>query len=366
MTTAHEHWMRRAILLADKGRPLASPNPLVGACLVKDGRLVAEGFHACYGAAHAEVAALQKAGRRAKGATLYVTLEPCSTWGKTPPCTDAIIRSGVKRVVIGLIDPNPHHRGRGVRILRQAGIRVESGVLAKACAGQNQTFCHWVSTGRPFVILKMAESLDGKICSSTGHSRWISGPRARAWVHQLRSGVDAVMVGTNTIRRDDPMLTTHDRRARREPWRIVLDANGQLTPARRVFKGRGLTILVCTARSFSRSIRKFSKSKVVILKAGHDSAGRIDLRALLSQLGKLGVSSLLVEGGGELAASFLEAGLVNQIHFIVAPTIIGGRDAKTSVEGRGVRLVNSALRIPNLGVQKLGEDFLFSGLIEGN
>ena len=365
-----EEWMRRALALAEKGRPLTSPNPMVGACLVKKNRLLSEGFHSFFGGPHAEVETIRKAGRKASGATLYVTLEPCSTYGKTPPCIGVVKAAGISRVVIGAIDPNPKHNGLGITLLRKAGIRVETGFLKNECQLQNEAFFKWIRTGIPFVTLKMAQSLDGKIASRTGNSRWISGPVARNWVHSLRASVDAILVGKNTVLRDNPRLTVSSRlyepkgseRNGKAPWRIVLDEKGALPMKARMFKSKGPILLVCSEKFFKRVTQKFKHTQITILPLKSDS-GKLNLAQLLKRLGKLGIASLLVEGGGEVAWSFLEKGFVDKIEWIIAPKIIGGRDAKTSVEGLGIASLSQTPSIQWTKTMRLGTDILIEGYV---
>jgi diaminohydroxyphosphoribosylaminopyrimidine deaminase / 5-amino-6-(5-phosphoribosylamino)uracil reductase len=356
-------WIERALKLAQKGLGYVSPNPLVGACLVKANRLVSEGYHARFGAPHAEAEAIGRAGRRAKGAILYITLEPCSSFGKTAPCVDVIIRAGIQRVVIGTIDPNPIHHGKALTLLRRKGIRVTTSVLSDACAKLIEAYAKWIQTRIPFVTLKMAQSLDGKIASRTGESQWITGALAREWVHTLRRSHDAVLVGKNTVVRDDPRLTARNGKAVKEPWRIVLDARGETSPQSRVFRAGGPTILACSEHSFRSAARKFRNTNVTLfpLKLTH---GRIDLKALLVRLGEFGLTSILIEGGGEVAGSFLEARLVDKIAWIVAPKIIGGRSAKTSVEGFGIRSLAEARAVKMSAPKSLGEDLLIEGYME--
>jgi diaminohydroxyphosphoribosylaminopyrimidine deaminase/5-amino-6-(5-phosphoribosylamino)uracil reductase len=358
--TKEEFFMRRAMRLAERGRGFVSPNPMVGACLVQKGVLIAEGYHACFGGSHAELDAIQKAGKKARGATLYVTLEPCSTYGKTPPCTEAIRNAGIKKVAIGAIDPNPKHKGKGIRILKKYGIEVQAGVLREEVSMQNEAFFKWIKTGLPFVTLKMAQTLDGKIATKNGSSRWISGSGARDWVHQLRSTHDAVLVGKNTVLLDDPRLTVRNTGPVRQPWRIVLDQKGSLSPQRRLFKQGGPVALVCSEKYMAHTLKKFSSFGVSIVYS-RERKGRFDLKELLQKLGSLGIASLLIEGGGETAWSFLESRLVDRVKWIVAPKIVGGREAETSVEGDGIGELSKAFQVRNLKATPIGTDFLFEG-----
>lgn len=359
-------WMSHALILAAKGGVFVSPNPQVGACVVKAGRLVSSGYHARFGGPHAEVEALRKAGEKARRATLYVTLEPCSSWGKTPPCIEAILRSGISRVVIAMTDPNPVNRGKGVLLLRRAGIAVTEGVLRGAAEHQNEPFSKWIRTGFPFVTLKMAQSLDGKIASSDGRSRWISGLESRAFVHSLRQQNDAVLVGMKTWMLDDPLLSAAPSgtpSVREKPWRVVIDPAMQIPPKRRIFKGNQITIqaVSCECRkSLSKKVFLKERRNILFVK---EKKGRLDLRDLLKQLGSLGVTRLLVEGGGETAWSLLSANLVDKVFWVVAPKFIGGRDAVTSVEGEGFQDPNNALNLKFLSCRQMGSDWLFEGRV---
>ena len=354
--------MSHALSLAERGRGFVSPNPVVGACVVKSGRLVSSGFHAHFGGPHAEVLALEKAGQKARGGTLFVTLEPCSTYGKTPPCVNRIREAGIRCVVIGSPDLNPKHRGKAFRTLRDFGIRVETGILKDEVWKQNEAFFKWIRSGLPFVTLKMAQSLDGKIASRTGQARWISGPKARAWVHDLRSRSDAVLVGVHTVLRDNPRLTVRQGRSRENLWRIVLDSFGQSSPNARIFHEQSPVILVCAFQALKRVTQKFKHAPVTILPVT-ERRGRLDLKELLSKLGSLGITSLLVEGGGEVAWSFLEKNLVDKIFWIMAPKLIGGRTAKTSVEGAGIAKPDDAWSVRIKKMTLLGHDILFEGYL---
>ncbi len=360
--SSDEFWMRRALLIAEKGKPFTSPNPLVGALIVKNGKIISEGYHQKFGSPHAEIEALNRAGKKSIGATLYVTLEPCSTYGKTPPCTEAIKQSKIKKIVIGAIDPNPKHFGKSLRFFKNNGIQIKTKVLEEFALKQNESFVKWIKTGLPFVTLKMAQSLDGKIASRTGSSRWISGKKAREWVHGLRSESDAVLVGKNTLLRDDPRLTVRNGKVTKSPWRIVLDSNGEISKSARIFDQKGQTILVCSDKKTKDVIKKFKGKNVTILPV-KEKNGRVNLAQLLKHLGSLGISSLLVEGGGEVAWSFIEGNFVDKLYWVIAPKIIGGRDAKTSIEGDGVTLLDNAPKVRPSAIQFLGEDLLFEGYL---
>ncbi len=364
MSIKPEYWMKRALTLAQKGRIGTSPNPMVGACIVKNGRLIAEGYHARFGGPHAERIALAKAGNRARGATLYVTLEPCSTWGKTPPCLDEILQSGIKAVVIGAPDPNPAHNGAGIKQLRQKGIRVQTGVLSREVLRQNETFLKFMKSRLPYVTLKMAQSLDGKIASTTGKSRWITSPAARKYVHRLRAEQDAILIGKNTLLVDNPKLSPRMKFRNADPlkpWRVVIDPAFKLPWRARIMTGEQLTLFAVS----DRHLKKIkTKGHGHILLPIPEKRGRLDLKNLLQYLASLGVAKLLVEGGGETAWSLLKEGLVDRVVWFVAPKIIGGRNTKTSVEGEGVSNLTRAIQLKAVRTRPIGTDWLLEAEVQ--
>ncbi len=357
--------MARALALAEKGRFSVSPNPKVGACVVLRGSLVGTGYHQVYGGPHAEPLALAKAGKRARGATLYVTLEPCATWQKTPPCVPLIERQGIRSVVIGCLDPNPLNRGKGVRYLRRAGISVTHGVLEKEVRKQNEGFFRFMTSGRPFVTLKMAQTLDGKIATKKGLSRWISSPSSRKFVHRLREDHDAILVGKNTFYLDDPRYTLpKGSRAFRagKPWKVVLVSDKGWPERARIFRDHRLTLLVFSEKNLKGVMtRAGTRPGSSVLLPVKEAKGKISVPDLLKKLAGLGVTKLLVEGGGELAWSFLEAKCVDRAVWIVAPKIFGGRNAKTSVEGPGVRTPREAFIFNPESITQCGEDWVLQG-----
>lgn len=330
--------MRRALELGARGIGTTSPNPRVGAVVVRGGKIVGEGHHQKAGEAHAEVIALRKAGKRARGATLYVTLEPCSTFGKTPPCTNAILASGVSRVVYGSIDPNRLNRSKAVRVLHTKRIRVHGGVLRPECEALNRPFISWMTRHRPWVTLKLASSLDGRIATRSGDSKWITGPESRDKVQQLRYAADAILVGANTLRHDDPRLDIRGPR-KKKILKVILSSRQAVSPRARVYAS-GDTVLVTAAK------------------------GRTGLLKLLTDLGHRGALHLLVEGGGEAAASFLEAGLVDEVFWFTAPKIIGGRKAVPSVGGRGAERLADAMILRDVTIEPIGSDVLFHGFVD--
>lgn len=359
--TQDEKWMSEALQLAEKARGRTSPNPLVGAVVVKKGEIVGKGYHACLGGPHAEAVALQRAGARARGSTLYVTLEPCATWGRTPPCVDAVIASRLRRVIIGSTDPNPKNHRAGIAKLRKAGIETRWGILSDRAEKQNEAFFKRMQTGIPFITLKMAQSLDGKIAVRNGRSRWISSKASRAFVHRLRQEVDAILVGKNTALVDNPRLAGLN--GSRRPWRVVLDTDLELKPSARLFRGGQLTLVAVSEKKLIR-LTRISASRGCMFLPVPERASRLELQFLLRRLAELGVNHLLVEGGGELAWSLIEQGLVDRLIWIVAPKIIGGRESKTSVEGKGVRLPRMAVGVRWEKVYPLGPDWVFETCLQ--
>lgn len=366
--------MRTALVLAKRGRGCTSPNPMVGAVLVKGARVIGRGWHRKAGLPHAEIEAMTNAQRRGhsiKGATLYVTLEPCSTHGRTPPCTDAIIGSGIRRVVVAAVDPNPRHRGKGLNLLRRAGIQVAQGVLAEKCERLNEAFNFWITRGRPLVTVKSAMTLDGKIATATGQSKWITGPIARQFGMNLREGADAILVGVNTILADDPRLTVRlpreSARASAAPRlrRIVLDAFARTPLQSKVVSDAmaGLTTIVVGKAAPKKRMLALAKRVRVLQAPAQD--GMIELPWVLNQLGAEKVTSLLVEGGGEVNASFLLSGLAQRVAFFYAPKILGGAAALKAVGGEGVKTLKTALALRDVQWRKMGADWLLTASIAG-
>ena len=362
-----EIYMRRVLELARKGRGRTSPNPMVGAVLVKNGRVVGEGYHRKAGLPHAEIEALRRAGKKAKGADLYVNLEPCCHSGKTPPCTEAILSAGVKKVIVGMRDPNPLVSGKGFRQLKKNGVRVMTGTRRKECERLNEVFIKFVQTGNPFVVLKTAISLDGKIATRSGESQWITGAKAREKVHQIRNEVDAIVAGAGTVVKDNPFLTTRLRKksaAVKHPVRVILD-NEFLVPLKsNVFKNAETQrVLYATGRKLPVSRRKELTRRGVEILILKEKKGGVDLQHLLRALGERDITSVLIEGGSEVNASALEAGIVDKVLVFVAPILIGGKDAPGPLGGKGVRRLASAFKIKNMTVNQIGNDFLLEGYI---
>ncbi len=351
--------MRRAMDLARGAQSRVHPNPYVGAVVVKNGRVVGEGRHEKFGGAHAEAAALRKAGKKARGATLYVTLEPCSHFGKTPPCADLVISCGMSRVVIAAHDPNPLVSGKGVRRLRAAGLRVEEGVLAEEALDMNRDFNHWVVKKTPYAALKTAQSLDGRIATRTGDSKWITGAEARHFGHSLRAASDAVLVGVNTVLADDPRLDARLPGNQKHPIKVVVDSTLRTPADAKLFEGDAPVIIAVTKKASAARIARFKgKAFVIVVK---EKAGRVDMEALFCELGARGVVRLLIEGGGEVAAAALEQKLVRETYTFIAPKIIGGRGAVPAVGGKGAAAVKEALAVKDIEVIRLGEDLLLWG-----
>lgn len=337
---------------------------MVGAVIVRRGRMVGQGGHRWFGAPHAEVVALARAGRRARGGTLYVTLEPCSTWGKQPPCVEAIARSGIRQVVVAMRDPNPAHRGRGLRWLSQRGIDVRVGVLEREARALNETFVKFQTTRRPWVTAKWAQSIDGKIATASGESRWISSVASRRLAHRLRSESDAVMVGVNTVMADDPLLTNrrYPPLRDRQPIKVVVDSRLRTSPAARVFSKRSpAPTVMLTTPAAPASRRRLFESRGVQVLVARSRHGQVDLRDGLRRLGAMGVQRLLIEGGGELIGAAFDQGAVDRAVVFVAPKVIGGRSAKTGVEGRGVSSIAKAWHLKNMRVERVGKDLVISG-----
>ncbi|VAV83602.1 Diaminohydroxyphosphoribosylaminopyrimidine deaminase / 5-amino-6-(5-phosphoribosylamino)uracil reductase [hydrothermal vent metagenome] len=361
--------MRKAMALAVKGRGRTAPNPMVGAVVVKKGRIIGRGYHARAGLAHAEVVALDnanvgKTGRAlggAGGADLYVTLEPCPVFGRTPPCTDAIIEAGIKRVFVGAGDPNPKVRGRGVRKLRQAGIVVTTGILKAECVAINVAYNKHIVSGLPYVTLKLATSLDGRIAASSGDSTWITSKESRSYVHELRNTVDCVMVGSGTALADNPRLTTRGVKGGRNPMRAVLDSSLSLPPDANIFKSARKTgVFVFTGKAASAKKADILTAKgATVIRVQTTKAG-LSLKAVLKELGGRGVTDLMVEGGGVLAAGLLKAGLVDKVLWFTAPLIIGA-GGLPSVAELGGKDMSRALRFKDIKIKTFGTDVLVEG-----
>jgi len=358
--------MTRALRLAARGRGRTSPNPMVGAVVASRGRVVGEGFHLRAGSPHAEVLALQAAGSRARGGTLYLTLEPCChTRKRTPPCVPAILASGIRRVVVAMRDPNPQVNGEGIRKLNRAGLSVSVGCLEQQAEQLNDSYAHRMRTGRPTVVLKMAMTLDGKTASSSGESQWITGPAARRHAHQLRNQVDAIMVGVNTVLVDDPQLTVRlGRSVTRQPLRVIMDSSLRIPMTARVLSPRQRrgTLIATTRRAPRARLARFRGQGISVLVLPAEK-GRVSLRACLAQLARRGINRLMIEGGSELAASALQAGVVNRLRLYIAPRLLGGADARGVIGGLSPSHLAHALSLSCLSVKKIGPDLLIEGTL---
>jgi diaminohydroxyphosphoribosylaminopyrimidine deaminase / 5-amino-6-(5-phosphoribosylamino)uracil reductase len=350
--------MRAALAEAELGRGRTHPNPIVGALVVSRGRIVAKGHHERAGGPHAEVVALREAGERARGAELYVTLEPCNHHGRTPPCTDAILASGVRRVVIGTIDPNPLVHGRGLRRLRAAGLRVESGVLRQAADAANEQWFKFITRKLPWVVLKAAVTLDGKLATASGDSRWVTGSEARRRGHELRNRLDAVLVGIGTALADDARLTARFRSAR-DPVRVVVDSTARLPPAATVLRQRSEapTLVATTLRAPLARVRALEHAGAQIVRCRSNRAGLVQLKDLLRRLAGRGLTSILVEGGARIHGGFLAEELWDELYLFVAPKI-AGQAARSWAGLEGPRHMRQALRANVVGVERLGPDVL--------
>ncbi len=356
----HEAFMRRALILARKGLSRTSPNPAVGAVIVKRGQVIGEGWHRGAGLPHAEIEALNNASSKVAGATLYVTLEPCSHFGRTPPCADAVIKSGIRKVFAGMPDPNPLVSGEGIKRLEAAGIEVVTGILEAGCRAINEAYIKYITTGTPLVTIKLASTLDGRIAAPSGESKWITGPEARRLVHRMRAASDAVMVGGATVIKDDPSLTVRHAKGQ-DPVRVVLDSSFKAPLSSSVFKGAGglATVLFATSAAPPSKVAKARQSgvDVVLIPKG---PGGVSLERVLKELGRRGVTSLLVEGGGRLAASFIKAGLADRFCVFIAPMLIGA-DGVPSVGVMGLKRLSDAPGLEFERVVRAGADIVIVG-----
>jgi len=355
-------YMRLALRLALRGAGRSSPNPMVGAVVVRGGRIIATGYHPRAGGDHAEIVALKRAGEGARGATLYLNLEPCDHQGRTPPCTLGLIRSGVKRVVAGMVDPNPLVSGRGIRRLRRAGTQVQVGLLEAECRRLNEAFVKYITRRVPFVVLKLAASLDGRIATSTGDSKWITGRSARSYVHRLRDQTDAVLVGVGTVVADNPRLTCR-LPGGRDPWRVILDSHLRIPLTARLFHQRGpeKTIIVTAPRAPRKKVQAIEAygARVWNFPLVRE---KIPIAPVLRRLGRMGLLSVMIEGGMVTATAALRERLVDKVLFFYAPKIIGGA-GKSMVDALGIRRVSQAQKVRDVEVRRLGEDLLVSGYL---
>lgn len=360
-------FMLEALALARSQMGKTSPDPMVGALIVKNNKVISRGYHAEQSTPHAEAFAIRKAGAKAKGSTLYLNLEPCCHYGYNPPCTDQIIKAGIRKVVAAMQDPNPMVSGKGFRELREAGIKVKTGILEKEASRLNESFAKYITTNIPFVILKSAMSLDGKIATATRESKYITNKLSRQYVHIMRICVDAVMTSVNTVKIDDPRFTVRDigreKLQKRNPKRIILDTYAEIPLNSFVLKHEPeKTIVVVGSKAPRKRIEKIRRTgAVVISMVSRD--GNIDMKKLMVELGEDKITSIMIEGGGGFAASALKAGIVDKVLFFIAPKIIGGKAAVTPVEGEGVRKLSSAIDLKDVNIRRFGNDILVEGYL---
>ena len=362
----HDYYMKKALCLAVKGKGRTSPNPMVGAVLVKNNKIVGKGYHKKAGFSHAEIEAIRNAGKKVKGSRLYLNLEPCSHYGRTPPCSDAIIKNEIKDVIIGMKDPNSLVAGKGIRKLKKAGINVMQGIMEKECREINAPYIKYITKKIPYVTLKVAGSLDGRISTKTGESRWITGNLARNQVHKIRDEVDAVMIGINTVLRDDPVLTTRLKKKKdlMNPIRIILDSHLKipLTAKSVQLKNGQKTIVATTAKAPLRKVKALVEMGVVVLKI-RERESKVDMKDLMKKLRKMEISNIMIEGGAQVNASAMESGIVDKVIFFIAPIIIGGANATGSIMGDGISFLKDAVSVKEISIRKTGHDFMLEGYI---
>lgn len=358
-------FMNRALHLARKGRGWVSPNPMVGCVIVKDGRIIGEGYHRRFGEGHAEVNAIESATESLAGAIFYVTLEPCSHYGKTPPCVDRIIETGAARVVIGTADPNPLVSGRGIEKLQEHGIEIKVGVLEEECRDLNEVFFKFMSTGAPFVTVKYAQTLDGRIATATGHSKWISSEASRQYAHELRSIHDAIMVGKGTVINDDPDLTVRLVKGR-NPTRVVVDSTLQIPEDARVLRNqeKAHTIIATTSRGAPEKNDRLTRKGIEVLITDTGEDGRVDLQKLLVELGRRNISSVLVEGGSEIITSLIAARIPDRLIAIMAPKIAGS--GIEAIGDLGIAKMDDSILLKIKDIFRKGDDVIIDTRISRN
>jgi len=360
---ADDRYMWMALDLARQGRGRTNPNPMVGAVIVQGAEVVGSGYHRAAGTAHAEIIALEKAGEKAKGATLYINLEPCNHHGRTGPCTEAIIKAGINRVVIAMQDPNPLVSGRSIARLQEAGIKTREGVLQQKARHLNETFIKYITTKMPYVSVKVAMSLDGKIATSAGESHWITGEKARQFVHRLRDHTDVIMVGIETVLKDSPRLTTRlESGAGHDPVRVIVDSSARLPLDAKVIESGSAakTIVAVTTKAPQDKCRALKSKGVEVLEMPEES-GRVDLKALMKELAARELSAVLVEGGGTLNYSMLDQGLIDKLFIFIAPLIIGGKESPTAFSGSGIPALEQAWAVEDIEMKQFDRDLLLIG-----
>ncbi len=362
MLSEHEKFMAAAIKQAQKGEGQTSPNPMVGALIVKDGRVLSRGYHKRAGLPHAEVEALKKMDFKAQGCSLYVNLEPCNHHGRTGPCTEAIIQSGISKVFIGSLDPNPHVQGQGSQKLQAAGLKVKSGILAERCQKLNAWFEKYITTGLPYITLKLAASLDGKIATCQGDSKWISNPKSRHIVHRMRMAHDAVMVGTNTVLQDNPRLSCRlvVKRKVKQPVKVILDPLLSTPKDANLFTSSKSKTIIFTSQGMGSRGNQYHHGSVKIEEVS-SSQGLLNLEEILGCLGAQSITSILVEGGGYLGTNLLKNGLVDKMMLFIAPILIGGTEAPSIFQGQGFDSVAEALRLKELQITRIEDNLLVCG-----
>lgn len=358
-----EEYMRRAIDLAKKGIGYTNPNPLVGAVIVKDEKIIGEGYHEKIGGLHAERNALKNCKEDPKGAEIYVTLEPCCHYGKTPPCTEALIEAGIKKVYVGNLDPNPKVKGGGIKILREHGIEVETGILEEECKQLNDIFFHYIQSDLPYTALKYAMTLDGKIATATGESKWITGKIARQHVHQLRHRYAAIMAGINTVLLDDPMLNARIENGK-DPIRVIVDSKLRIKEESHIVKtAQEIQTIIATISEDEKKIKYLTQKGIKILKTSPQN-GRVNVREVLKRLREMEIDSVLVEGGGILNETLIKEKCVHKVYAYIAPKLLGGENAKTPVEGEGIQKIKDAVVFDELKATSLGQDILLEGKVK--
>ncbi|MCK5106527.1 MAG: bifunctional diaminohydroxyphosphoribosylaminopyrimidine deaminase/5-amino-6-(5-phosphoribosylamino)uracil reductase RibD [Elusimicrobiales bacterium] len=356
-----EFFMSEAIKLALKGIYNTHPNPMVGAVIVKNGRIIGKGYHMEYGKAHAEVNAIKSAKAAAKGATIYITLEPCSTFGKTPPCTEAIIKAGIKKVIVGAVDCNRSHSGKGFKILAKSGIKVETGVLKKSCEDMNFAFNKFMRQKIPYVTLKVSQSFDGRIADFMGRSRWISSLKSRIKTHELRAEADAVLAGIETIVKDNPMLNIRHLKVKKQPVIVIVDSSLRIGLKAKVLENERV-IIATTQKASKIKTAKLEKRGIKVLVISKDKNGRVNLKTLLKKLGQMGIGHVFVEGGGRVLGSFVSQGLADRFMGFFSPMIIGGEKSKSSVVWPDIlnkRRKDLGIKMVFKNIKQIGPDIMF-------
>ena len=354
---SHKKYMEIAIKLAEKGKGYVSPNPLVGCIIVKRGKIVGKGYHKKYGDAHAEVNAIKSAGKKANNATMYINLEPCSHWGKTPPCTESIVQAGIREVIVGMEDPN--FLVDGYKELKFRGLKTKIGILKENAQKLNEVYIKYTKTKKPFVMLKLAMSLDGKIATSTGDSKYITSKQARTLVHQIRNDVDAVMVGINTVVRDNPILDSRLVKGK-NPIKIIVDSALKISEKAKVLKDPSKVIIATTKKAPKKKIDKLHQKGVTILVI-KPKQGMVDLKELMKELGKSEVASVMIEGGAELSGSAIKEGIVHKISMFTAPKILGS--GLGPIKNLGIKKVKKAIKLKNITTENIGKDLLVQGYL---